>query len=97
MSKRITASDVKFNEYSTGSYYRINLGEGEGGATVFGVKRNTSYTVTVNSVTGPGFNTPDGSMGAEGDPTAPIDQKTYLDVTISVKAWTEATQGSDIN
>lgn len=97
VSKRITASDVKFNEYSTGSYYRINLGEGEGGATVFGVKRNTSYTVTVNSVTGPGFNTPDGSMGAEGDPTAPIDQKTYLDVTISVKAWTEATQGSDIN
>lgn len=95
--KQIAASDVKYNEYTTGSYYRINLGEGDAGATVFGVKRNNSYTVTVNSVTGPGFNTPDGTNGAEGDPSTPIDQKTYLDVTVTVAPWTEVTQGSDIN
>lgn len=97
IDKQINHADVKYNEYTKGSYYRINLGEGNAGSTVFGVKRNNSYTVTINSISGPGFNTPDGSNGAEGDPTTPIDQKTYLDVTIKVAPWTEVSQGADIN
>lgn len=95
--KQLDPAAVKYVEYTKGSYYRINLGEGDSGSTVFGVKRNNSYTVTINSVSGPGFSTPDGSDGAEGDPTTPIDQKTYLDVTVQVAPWTEVSQGADIN
>lgn len=98
VNKNITASEVKYTEYTKGSYYRINLGEGvDAQNTIFGVNRNTSYTVTVNSVTGPGFNTPDGNNGAEGNPVDPIDQKTYLNVTINVTPWTTASQNVDIN
>ena len=97
-NKNITVSDVKYTEYKKGSYYRINLGEGEDAEnTVFGVNRNTSYTVTVNSATGPGFNDPEGNNGAEGNPVDPIDQKTYLNVTINVTPWTTASQNVDIN
>lgn len=97
-SKNITAADVKYTEYTNGSFYRINLGEGvDAENTVYGVNRNTSYTVTVNSVTGPGFNTPDGNNGAEGENSDPIDQKTYLNVTIKVTPWVTAGQNVDIN
>nr|WP_082073596.1 Mfa1 family fimbria major subunit [Bacteroides acidifaciens] len=97
VTKHVNHADVKYKEYKSGSYYRINLGKGDAGNTVFGVERNKSYTVTVNTVTGPGFNKPDGDDGAEGKPTDPIDQKTYLDVSITVKGWDEVGQGADIN
>lgn len=97
-NKQINASDVKFLEYGDGSYYRINLGEGTNAEnTRFGVERNTAYTVTVNSVTGPGFTKPDGNDGAEGLPTDPIDQKTYVNVSITASPWKSAEQSSDIN
>ena len=97
-TKVIAADAVKYNEYTTGSYYRINIGEGvDAENTVFGVKRNTAYTVTVNTVTGPGFNKPDGNDGATGDPIDPIDQKTYLKVSITVAPWGTADQNVDIN
>lgn len=96
--KVVDATKVKYNEYTTGSYYRINIGEGTGAEnTVFGVKRNYAYNVTVNTVTGPGFNTPTGPNGAEGKPEEPIDQKTYLKVDISVTPWGTADQSVDIN
>lgn len=83
-----------YTDYSNGSYYRINLGETSGGSTTYGTERNKSYKVNVNSVTGPGWNTED---AANETPTDPVDQKTYLNVSITVADWEDVEQDVDLN
>lgn len=81
-------------DYSGGSYYRINLGKTESGSTIYGTARNTIYNVNIKSVTGPGWNT---EHGANESPTDPVDQKTYVNVDITVAPWDDANQDVDLN
>lgn len=90
-------TEVKFADYTKGSFYRVNIGESVGNDTKYGVERNRQYNISVNNVTGPGYTSAYGAVSGSGNEDTPIDQKTYIDVTISVEDWKDANQNADLN
>ena len=56
------------------------------------VARNTFFNVTINEITGPGFNKPD----LIPDPEAPIVVSAYIEASISVTEWKVVEQGASI-
>lgn len=90
-------TEVKFADYTKGSFYRVNIGESVGTDTKYGIERNRQYNISVNNVTGPGYTSAYGAVMGSGSDDTPIDQKTYIDVTISVEDWKDADQNADLN
>lgn len=93
---------VHFLTYTDGyCWYRMNIGSGVGNKTTVGVERGKSYSATINNITGVGQNSEeklDGSDPSGGNtPELPLDQNTYLDVTILAKGWDEISQSGDLN
>lgn len=91
-----------FSTYTNGyCWYRMNIGSGDGANTIVGVERGRSYCATINSITGVGQNSEeklDGSdTGGGNTPDLPLDQNTYLDVTIKAKGWVKTTQTGDLS
>lgn len=75
------------------SWYRMDIGEGVGVNTIYGVLRGNAYTATVNNITGPG-------EAKEEDlfekPEDPVSARTYINVTIEAKDWRPAVQSGDL-
>lgn len=76
------------------SWYRLDLGEGTGSATKYGVLRGHKYTATINNITGPGKPK---EIDLDDDPTTPVVVNTFIDATIVAKGWVAVTQGGDLN
>lgn len=83
-----------YDVYTNGvSWYRINIGDSSVTPTKYGVERGKQYQVSINRITGPGFNHED--LLIEG-PKIPLSEQTYISATIVAKGWTTVTQGTDI-
>lgn len=100
--KNAFVEGTHFLTYISGyCWYRMNIGSGVGNKTTVGVERGNSYSATINNITGVGQNSEeklDGSDPSGGNtPDLPLDQNTYLDVTISAKGWVETSQSGDLN
>ncbi len=88
-------SEGQYAEYENGvSWYRLNIGEGSGTNTVYGVERGKIYTATINAITGPGVPTEEDLITG---PEEPLDEKTYVSATIKVKGWVPVSQGGILN
>lgn len=109
--KKAGPNDTEKNEFIEGTHfstytggfcwYRMNIGREDGANTIVGVERGRSYCATINSITGVGQNSEeklDGSDAGGGNtPDLPLDQNTYLDVTIKAKGWVKTTQTGDLS
>ena len=80
-------------------YYRMNVGaDVETDVTKNSVERGRSYEATINKITGFGYNSEGKLDGSDTTgpikPEDPLNQKTYITVSILVKGWvTTATEG----
>lgn len=100
--KNVFVEGTHFSTYTDGyCWYRMNIGSGDGANTIVGIERGNSYSATINSITGVGQNSEnklDGSDPSGGNtPDLPLDQNTYLDVTIKAKGWVETSQSGDLS
>lgn len=75
------------------SYYRVDLGEGTGAETAYGVLRSNKYDATVNSITGPGVPSEE-DLAVE--PGNPVSAKTYIHATILPAVWNPIAQTADL-
>lgn len=75
------------------SYYRIDLGEGVGADTQYGVLRSNKYDATVNKITGPGMPSEEDLVV---DPENPVSARTYISATITSAAWKPISQSADL-
>lgn len=100
--KNAFVEGTHFSTYTNGyCWYRMNIGSGDGANTIVGVERGRSYSATINSITGVGQNSEDkldgSDTGGGNTPDLPLDQNTYLDVTIKANGWEETTQSGDLS
>ena len=75
------------------SYYRLDIGEGQGDDTDYGVLRGNAYEATINEIAGPGVPTEPDLFN---DPELPVTAKTYINVTIEAADWTVVEQGGSV-
>lgn len=75
------------------SYYRIDLGEGVGAETQYGVLRSNKYDATVNKITGPGMPSEEDLVV---DPENPVSARTYISATIIPAVWKPISQSADL-
>jgi hypothetical protein len=66
------------------SYYRLNLGDGNGANFIPGVKRNYFYNARITSFAGIGAPS---LSDLDNEPDKPIGQRTHVTATISVANW----------
>lgn len=78
--------------YTNGvAYYQIYVGNTtDAFGQKYGVKRGMQYTATINSITGFGSNNEDIMPGE------PVEQNTYINVTIQAKGWTAGGSSTDL-
>lgn len=75
------------------SYYRVDLGAGDGSATEYGVLRSNKYNATINKITGPGVPSEDDLVA---DSENPVSAKTYISATILPAEWSTVSQSADL-
>ncbi|MDH6314956.1 hypothetical protein M2463_000282 [Parabacteroides sp. PH5-13] len=71
------------------SWYRLDIGEGDGDSADFGVLRGRSYVATINAITGPGYPKEENLYNKPGDP---VSSMAYLNATITAAKWIPASQ-----
>ncbi|MEG3048345.1 MAG: fimbria major subunit, partial [Mucinivorans sp.] len=86
---------ARFSTYTGGAcYYRLNIGRSDGVKTIYGIRRNGKYEITINSFKQLGVAT-EGKL--DDTPEVPVSsQDTYVTATISVAPWKTYTQGGDL-
>lgn len=75
------------------SYYRVDLGDGVGADTQYGVLRSNKYNATINKITGPGVPSEEDLIV---DPTDPVSARTYISATIIPAEWKAISQSADL-
>ena len=75
------------------SWYRLDMGEGTGAATKYGVLRGNKYTATINNISGPGK---PNEKDLDDDSDKPVVSNTYIALTITAVNWVPVSQGGDL-
>lgn len=92
----IASAAVKDNYYgfaNATSWYRLDIGEGAGAATKYGVLRGNRYTATINNITGPGKPK---ETDLDDNSDQPVVTNTYINASIKAEGWKDVAQGNDL-
>jgi hypothetical protein len=71
------------------SFYRLDIGDGDGDGANYGVLRGKAYTATITNIAGPGEPT---EADLFNDPEDPVSARTYINVTILAADWEPRSQ-----
>lgn len=78
---------------TTTSFYRLDIGDGNGSDTKLGVLRGNQYNAMVTKITGPGVPSQEDLVT---DPEEPVSSKTYITATIKAAEWNTITQEGEL-
>lgn len=87
-------NETQYAEFkSTTSFYRLDIGDGNGSDTKLGVLRGNQYNAMVTKITGPGVPSQEDLVT---DPEEPVSSKTYITATIKAAEWNTITQEGEL-